>query len=41
MVLVMGLLPEGVARGIEFVNGRYLDHMQYALLRTDVQGQDR
>ena len=36
-----GLLPEGVARGIEFVNGRYLDHMQYALLRTDVRGQDR
>ena len=35
----MGLLREGVARGIEFVNGRYLDHVQFALLRSDVEGE--
>jgi ribosomal-protein-serine acetyltransferase len=32
----LGLVREGVARGVEFVNGRYLDHIQYALLRSDV-----
>jgi ribosomal-protein-serine acetyltransferase len=37
----VGLLREGVARGIEFVNGRYLDHVQYALLRSDVPGPEK
>ncbi len=36
----IGLRREGIARGIEFVNGRYLDHIQYALLRSDVVGID-
>ncbi len=37
----MGMMQEGVARGIEFVNGRYLDHIQYALLRSDVMGPEK
>ena len=32
----LGFHREGVARGVEFVNGRYLDHIQYGLLRTDL-----
>ena len=35
----LGLLREGVARGVEFVDGRYLDHVQYGLLRTDPRGE--
>lgn len=31
----LGLQREGVARGLEYVNGRYLDHIQYALLRGE------
>lgn len=31
----MGFQREGIARGVEFVNGRYLDHVQYALLGSD------
>lgn len=33
----LGFHREGVARGAEFVNGRYLDHIQYSLLRSDVE----
>lgn len=36
----VGFIREGVARGAEFVNGRYLDHIQYALLRGDVMSED-
>ena len=36
----VGFVREGVARGAEFVNGRYLDHIQYALLRSDVMSED-
>jgi ribosomal-protein-alanine N-acetyltransferase len=31
----LGFRREGVARQIEYVNGRYLDHVQYSRLRTD------
>jgi ribosomal-protein-serine acetyltransferase len=31
----LGFQREGIARQIEFVNGRYLDHVQYSLLRGD------
>jgi ribosomal-protein-serine acetyltransferase len=31
----LGFVREGVARELEFVDGRYLDHIQYGLLRTD------
>ena len=31
----LGFRREGVARQIEYVNGRYLDHVQYSLLRAD------
>lgn len=34
----LGLVREGIARESELVNGRYLDHIQYALLRTDPLG---
>ncbi len=35
----LGLVREGVARGVEFVDGRFLDHVQYGLLRTDPRGE--
>ena len=31
----LGFEREGVARQSEFVDGRYLDHIQYSLLRSD------
>ena len=31
----LGFSREGVAREVELVNVRYIDHIQYALLRTD------
>ncbi len=31
----LGFTREGLARDSEFVDGRYLDHIQYSLLRTD------
>lgn len=34
----LGLEREGIARGLEFVNGRYLDHVQFAMLRSDLVG---
>jgi ribosomal-protein-serine acetyltransferase len=34
----LGFLREGIARELEFVNGRYLDHVQYSLLRRDRPG---
>jgi ribosomal-protein-serine acetyltransferase len=34
----LGFRREGVAREFEFVNGRYLDHVQYSLLRREVIG---
>ena len=36
----VGFMREGVARGAEFVNGSYLDHIQYALIRSDVMRDD-
>ncbi len=36
----VGFVREGVARGAEFVNGSHLDHIQYALLRSDVMSDD-
>ena len=33
----LGLEREGIARGIEFVNGEYLDHVQFAMLRSDLE----
>jgi len=32
----LGFTREGVAREAEFVDGRYLDHIQYSFLRTDL-----
>lgn len=34
----LGFTREGIARELEFVNGRYLDHVQYSLLRRDLLG---
>ena len=34
----IGMRREGVARGVEYVNGHYLDHIQYALLASDLAG---
>lgn len=34
----LGFEREGVAREVEFVNGRYLDHIQYSLLRPAALG---
>jgi ribosomal-protein-serine acetyltransferase len=31
----LGFLREGIAREVEFVNGRWLDHVQYSLLEGD------
>ena len=36
----LGLQREGVARGVEYVGGRHLDHVQYAVLRSDLMGGD-
>jgi len=33
----LGFVREGVAREAEFVDGRYLDHIQYSFLRSDAQ----
>ena len=33
VVIKVGFEREGIAREMEFVNGRYLDHIQYGLLR--------
>jgi ribosomal-protein-alanine N-acetyltransferase len=35
----LGFQREGVARAIEQINGRYLDHIQYSLLRDDHAGE--
>ena len=37
----LGFVREGVAREAEFVDGRYLDHIQYSFLRTDAGGARR
>lgn len=37
----LGFAREGVAREAEFVDGRYLDHIQYSFLRTDGGGSRR
>jgi RimJ/RimL family protein N-acetyltransferase len=34
----LGFTREGIARELEFVNGRYLDHVQYSILRRDLGG---
>jgi RimJ/RimL family protein N-acetyltransferase len=34
----LGFTREGIAREIELVNGRWLDHVQYSLLARDVPG---
>jgi len=31
----LGFVREGVAREVEFIEGRYLDHIQYSFLRND------
>jgi len=31
----LGFTREGVARDVEVINGRHMDHIQYSLLRTD------
>lgn len=36
----VGFVREGVARGAEFVNGSHSDHIQYAVLRSDVMSDD-
>ena len=36
----LGARREGVARDAELVDGRYLDHVQYALLSTDPEPGD-
>ena len=33
----LGFVREGVAREAEYVDGRYLDHVQYSFLRSDVR----
>jgi ribosomal-protein-serine acetyltransferase len=38
VVQKLGFRREGIARELELVNGRYLDHVQYSLLRSDVLG---
>ncbi len=37
----LGFTREGVARGVEVIGGRYMDHVQYSLLRTDPLGHTR
>lgn len=34
----LGFRREGIARGIERLGGRYVDHIQYSLLRGEVLG---
>ncbi len=36
----LGFEREGVARDLELVAGRYLDHVQYSLLRREVMGRE-
>ena len=31
----LGFVREGIAREVEFIDGRYLDHIQYSFLRSD------
>jgi ribosomal-protein-serine acetyltransferase len=35
VIAKLGFRREGVARGFEYIDGRYLDHVQYGLLATD------
>jgi ribosomal-protein-serine acetyltransferase len=37
----LGFHREGIARDFEFIDGRYLDHIQYSLLRWEVIGDAR
>jgi ribosomal-protein-serine acetyltransferase len=37
----LGFVREGIAREAEFVDGRYLDHIQYSFLRSDAQAERR
>jgi RimJ/RimL family protein N-acetyltransferase len=34
----LGFKEEGIARDVEFVAGRFIDHVQYSLLRREVVG---
>jgi ribosomal-protein-serine acetyltransferase len=34
----LGFTREGIARQAEYVDGRYLDHIQYSFLRSDLEG---
>jgi RimJ/RimL family protein N-acetyltransferase len=36
----LGFHREGIARGVEFVGGRFIDHIQYSLLRREVLGRE-
>jgi RimJ/RimL family protein N-acetyltransferase len=36
----LGFKREGLARELELVAGRYLDHAQYSLLRREVMGRE-
>jgi ribosomal-protein-serine acetyltransferase len=38
VVQKLGFHREGIARDFEFIDGRYLDHIQYSLLRWEVVG---
>jgi RimJ/RimL family protein N-acetyltransferase len=37
----LGFVREGVAREVEYVDSRYLDHIQYSYLRSDAEAADR
>ena len=34
----LGFAREGIAREAEYIDGRYLDHIQYSFLRSDLDG---